>query len=159
MIVIRQWVRGKIGGCLWTPVAGYPHDFMGVKIKSNDDRIKTAAVGVLLLARDRMARAQAVGLISAALDDLRNDYDGYKNDHPKRDMAEAKDGSMLTNAARRADYLKLVAAVEALLAKIAKNRTEFNSLLELDNYLAFNLRAFYLRAGEGDEAQRLESRV
>jgi hypothetical protein len=142
MIVIRQWVRGKIGGCLWTPVAGYPHDFMGVKIKSNDDRIKTAAVGVLLLARDRMARAQAVGLISAALDDLRNDYDGYKNDHPKRDMAEAKDGFMLTNAARRADYLKLVAAVEALLAKIAKNRTEFNSLLELDNYLAFNLRAF-----------------
>jgi hypothetical protein len=58
---------------------------MGVKIKSNDDRIKTAAVAVLLLSRDRMARAQAMGLISAALDDLRNDYDGYKNDHPKRD--------------------------------------------------------------------------
>ena len=116
--------------------------FMGVKIKANDDRIKTAAVAVLLLSRDRMARAQAVGLISAALADLRNDYEGYKNDHPVRTMAEAKDGSMLTNAARQADYLKLVAAVEALLAKIAKNRTEFNSLLELDNYLAFNLKSF-----------------
>jgi hypothetical protein len=89
-----------------------------------------------------MARAQAVGLISDALDEFRNDYEGYKHDHPKRDLAEARDGTMLTNAARRADYLKLVAAVEALLAKIAKNRTEFSSLLELDNYLAFNLKAF-----------------
>lgn len=115
---------------------------MGVKIKSNDDRIQAAAIAVLLLTRDRMARAQAGGLIPAALDEFRNDYAGYKNDHPQRTMAEARDGSALTNAARRADYLKLVAAVEALLAKIAKNRTEFSSLLELDNYLAFSLKAF-----------------
>jgi hypothetical protein len=115
---------------------------MGVKIKSNDDRVKTAAVAVLLLVRDRMARAQSGGLITAAIEEFRTDYDGYKHDHPKRDMAEAKDGSALTNAARRADYLKLVAAVEALLARIEKNKTEFSSLLELDNYLAFNLKAF-----------------
>ncbi len=115
---------------------------MGVKIKSNDDRVKTAAIAVLLLCRDRMARAQSGGLVTAALAEFRNDYDGYKADHPKRDLATARDGSMLTNAARREDYLKLVAAVEALLARIEKNRTEFNSLLELDNYLAFNLKAF-----------------
>jgi len=116
--------------------------FMGVKIKANDDRIKVAAIAVLLLVRDRMARAQSGGLIAAALEEFRNDYDGYKADHPVRDLATARDGSMLTNAARRADYLKLVSAVEALLARIAKNGTEFSSLLELDNFLAFNLRAF-----------------
>lgn len=115
---------------------------MGVKIKSNDDRIKAAAVAVLLLSRDRMARAQSGGLITAALAEFRNDYDGYKHDHPQRTLAAAKDSSALTNAARREDYLKLVAAVEALLARIEKNRTEFSSLLELDNYLAFNLKAF-----------------
>ncbi|CAM3158982.1 hypothetical protein [Rariglobus hedericola] len=115
---------------------------MGVKIKSNDDRIKAAALAVLLIGRDRMARAQPSGMVTAALYEFRNDYDGYKNDHPKRDMAEARDASALTNAARREDYLKLVAAMEALLARIEKNRTEFNSVLELDNYLAFNLKAF-----------------
>ena len=115
---------------------------MGVKIKANDDRIKAAAVAVLLLSRDRMARAQSGGLITAALTEFRDDYAGYKNDHPQRTMAEAKDGSMLTNAARRADYLKLVAAVETILARIERNKTEFSSLLELDNFLAFNLKAF-----------------
>lgn len=115
---------------------------MGVKIKANDDRIKAAAIAVLLLSRDRLARAQTGGLITTALDEFRNDYDGYKADHPKRDLSAAKDASALTNAARRADYLKLVAAVETLLARIERNRTEFNSLLELDNYLAFNLKAF-----------------
>ena len=115
---------------------------MAVKIKSNDDRVKAAAIAVLLLSRDRLARAQPGGMITAALDEFRNDYEGYKHDHPKRDMEEAKDAEALTNAARREDYLQLVAAVEALLARIAKNRTEFSSLLELDNFLAFNLKAF-----------------
>lgn len=115
---------------------------MGVKIKANDDRIKAAAIAVLLIGRDRLARAQPAGLITAALTEFRSDYDGYKADHPKRTLIEAKDASPLTNAARREDYLKLVAAVEGLLARIEKNHTEFNSLLELDNYLAFNLKAF-----------------
>ncbi len=115
---------------------------MGVKIKANDDRIKAVATAVLLLTRDRMARAQAGGLITAALDAFRNDYDGYKADHPKRSLAVAKETSTLTNAARRESYLKLVAAVEALLARIEKNKTEFSSLRELDNFFAFNLRAF-----------------
>lgn len=115
---------------------------MGVKIKSNDDRIKAAAVAVLLIVRERMARAQSGGLITAALAEFRNDYEGYKTDHPKRDLTAARDGSPLTNAARREDYLKLVTTVDGLLARIERNKTEFNSLLELDNYLAFNLKAF-----------------
>ena len=57
-------------------------------------------------------------------------------------MEAARDGSALTNAARRRDYLKLVAKVESLLAKIAQNKTSFSSLLELDNYLIFNLKSF-----------------
>ncbi|MFA6961484.1 MAG: hypothetical protein WC205_12085 [Opitutaceae bacterium] len=114
---------------------------MGVKIKSNDDRVKAVAVAVLLLVRDRLAREQQSGLITAALAEFRDDYAGYKADHPQRDMAAAKDTSMLDSRKRTA-YEKLIAAVEAVLARIAKNRTEFSSLVELDNYWAFNLKAF-----------------
>ncbi|MFH1498202.1 MAG: hypothetical protein ABII82_10295 [Verrucomicrobiota bacterium] len=115
---------------------------MGLKIKANDDRIQAAAIAVLLLARDRMARAQVHGLISGALAEFRADHAGYKQAHQVRTLAEAKDVGALVNPARRTDYLKLVAAVEVLLARIARNKTEFSSLLELDNYLAFNLQAF-----------------
>lgn len=115
---------------------------MPAKIKSNDDRIQIAAIAALLLARERMARAQAVGLITPSLADFRADYAGYKAAFPVRTWDEAKDGSSLTNAARRKDYLKLVAAMEAVLARIARNKTQFNSLLELDNYLASSLKAF-----------------
>lgn len=115
---------------------------MGVKIKSNDDRIKAVATAVLLISRDRMVRAQARGLITVALDEFRNHYEGFKAGHPKRDFATAKGPGSLTNAARLRDYQKLVAAVEALLERIEKNKTEFSSLLELDNFFAFNLRAF-----------------
>jgi hypothetical protein len=115
---------------------------MPAKIKSNDDRIQTAAIAVLLLARDRMARAQAVGLISAALADFRDDYAGYKAAHPQRTLAEAQDGSSLTNIARRKNYLKLVTAMETVLARIARNKTQFSSVRELDNYLAASLKTF-----------------
>ncbi|MCF3651616.1 hypothetical protein [Synoicihabitans lomoniglobus] len=113
---------------------------MALKIKSNDDRIPAAAVAVLLITRDRMARAQTGGLITAALVDFRDDYAGYKAHYPQRTLAAAKDGSPLTNAARRADYLKLVAAMETVLARIERNKTQFSSLRELDNYLAFSLK-------------------
>ena len=113
---------------------------MALKIKSNDDRIPAAAVAVLLITRDRMARAQAGGLITAALEDFRGDYAGYKAHYPERTMAAAKDGSPLTNAARRADYLKLVAAMEVVLARIARNKTQFSSLRDLDHYLAISLK-------------------
>ncbi|MBW8782625.1 MAG: hypothetical protein JF599_12185 [Verrucomicrobia bacterium] len=117
---------------------------MGVKIKSNDDRIKAAAIAVLLLSRDQLARGRSGGLIAAALDAYRNDYAGYKTAHPKRDLAAAKDLSVFKNARQRADYERLIAAVEGLLARIERNRTQFSSLVELDNFLAFNLKTLGL---------------
>ena len=115
---------------------------MGVKIKANDDRIKAVAIAVLLISRDRLRREATSGLITGALAKFRGDYKGYKAAHPKRDLAAAKDVSMLTDARRREAYAKLVAAVEALLARIEKNSTQFSSVLEMDNFFAFNLRAF-----------------
>ncbi|MCC5021598.1 MAG: hypothetical protein J6386_01735 [Candidatus Synoicihabitans palmerolidicus] len=57
--------------------AGIDGILMGVKIKSTDDRIPAAAIAVLLITRDRMAQAQAGGLIADALNDFRSDYAGY----------------------------------------------------------------------------------
>ncbi len=115
---------------------------MPAKIKFNDDRIQAAAIAVLLLSRERMARAQAFGLITPSLEDFRDDYASYKAAFPDRTLEAAKDGGPITNAARRKDYLKLVAAMQTVLARIARNKTQFNSLRELDNYLASSLEAF-----------------
>lgn len=115
---------------------------MPAKIKFNDDRIQTAAIAALLLARERLARAQAFGLITPSLAEFREDYAGYKTSFPTRTWDEAKDGSRLTNKARRKDYFKLVNAMDTVMARIARNKTSFSSLQELDNYLASNLKAF-----------------
>jgi hypothetical protein len=115
---------------------------MPAKIKFNDDRIQIAAIAALLLSRERMARAQAFGLITPSLTEFRDDYAGFREAFPNRTWAEAKDGSRLTNNARRKDYLKLVTAMENVLARIKRNKTSFSSLQELDNYLASSLKAF-----------------
>jgi hypothetical protein len=115
---------------------------MALKIKWNDDRIKGAATAVLLITRERLSQGHWGGLITAALEEYRDDYEGYKATHPKRDLATAKDASMLTNAQRKEFYQRLVAAVDVLLARLERNKTQFNSLTELDNYLALNLRGF-----------------
>ncbi|GAB5562503.1 MAG: hypothetical protein SynsKO_41500 [Synoicihabitans sp.] len=115
---------------------------MPAKIKFNDDRIQIAGIAALLLARERMARAQAFGLITTSLAEFREDGEGYKAAFPTRTWAEAKDGGRLTNEARRRDYFKLVTAMETVLARIKRNKTSFSSLRELDNYLASSLKAF-----------------
>ncbi|MBT5900875.1 MAG: hypothetical protein HOH58_02060 [Opitutaceae bacterium] len=115
---------------------------MPAKIKANDDRIQVTAIAVLLLARERMGRAQAYGLITPSLADFRDDYAGYKTAFPTRTWDEAKDGSPLTNKARRKDYFKLVNAMDTVLGRIKRNKTSFSSLQELDNYLASSLKAF-----------------
>ncbi len=115
---------------------------MGVKIKANDDRIKAVALAVVLVSRDRLARGQASGMITAALAEFRNDYEGYKAAHPKRDFAAAKELGALADPSRREVYQKLLATVETVLARIERNSTQFSSLLELDNFWAFNLKAF-----------------
>ncbi|MCX6938886.1 MAG: hypothetical protein NTU80_13535 [Verrucomicrobia bacterium] len=115
---------------------------MGMKIKANDDRIAAVAVAVLLISRARLARGEAGGLVAEALARYRGDPEAYKAEFAKRDLAAARLTEELTHEGRRALYLRLLAAVEALLAKIARNRTQFSSVAELDNYFAFNLKSF-----------------
>jgi hypothetical protein len=115
---------------------------MSLKIKWNDDRVKGAATAVLLITRSRLAQGHWGGLIQAALVEYREDHEGYKAGHPSRTLAAAKDSSGLADAQRREFYEKLVAAVEALLARVERNRTRFSSLTELDNYLALQLKGF-----------------
>lgn len=115
---------------------------MGAKIKWNDDRVKGAATAVLLIVRTRLAEGHWGGLIEAALAEYRTDYEGYKAAYPKRDLATAKDAGGLKEERRREFYTKLVAAVEVMLTRLERNKTQFSSLRELDNYLVFNLKAF-----------------
>ena len=121
------------------------HDLsdMGVKIKANDDRILATATAVLLLCRDDLSQRGATpGLITRALAAYRNDYASYKLAHPQRDRAAVSDLSALPQPGRRASYEKLLAAVDVILARIERNSTQFSSLLELDNFFAFNLKSF-----------------
>lgn len=115
---------------------------MSLKIKWNDDRVEGAATAVVLITRFRLAQGHWGGLIQASLVEYREDYEGYKARHPTRTLAAAKDSSGLVNAQRREFYEKLVAAVETLLARVERNRTRFSSLIELDNYLASQLKSF-----------------
>ena len=116
---------------------------MGVKIKANDDRILAIATAVLLLSRDDLSQRGATpGLITRALAVYRTDYAGYKALHPKRDRAAVSDLSSLPQQGRREVYEKLLAAVDVILARIERNSTQFSSLLELDNFFAFNLKQF-----------------
>lgn len=115
---------------------------MSLKIKWNDDRIRGAATAILLITRTRLSQGHWGGLIEASLIEYRGDYEGYKAAYPKRDLAHAKDVAVLTNPQRREFYLRLVAAVEALLARVERNRIRFSSLAELDNYLVSQLKSF-----------------
>lgn len=118
-------------------------DNMGVKIKANDDRILATATAVLLLSREDLSqRGQTAGMITRALTVYRTDYSTYKLAHPQRDRAAVIDLSTLPQPGRRVVYEKLLAAVDVILAKIERNGTQFSSLLELDNFFAFNLKSF-----------------
>lgn len=111
---------------------------MRLKIKWNDDRVRGAATAILLLARDRLARGETADLIAASLAEYRADPEGYKE--RKRTWADARETGPLTKPAPVAYYRNLVAAVAALLKKMAENKRQSNSLLELDNYLVASLR-------------------
>lgn len=119
---------------------------MAVKIKSNDDRIKATAAAVLLICRARLARGDFGGLISEALADYRDDADGFREAFPKRDLATAHDLAamveLIRDAKRRELYQQLLAAMDVVLARIERNKTQFNSLTELDNYFVASLKKF-----------------
>lgn len=118
-----------------------------MKIKANDDRIKSSAAALLLLCRDSFARgAGGPGLIATALETYREDPDAFKKRFPKRDLAEAGDLAAMVEripgARERERYQELLDAVGVVLARIERNKIQFSSLTELDNYFVANLRRF-----------------
>lgn len=117
-----------------------------MKIKANDDRIRFTAAALLLLCRARLARGDFGGLVSGALEEYRADPDAFKAAHPKRDLTSAHDLAALVeivkDAKRRDFYQQLLGAVDVVVARIERNKIQFSSLAELDNYLIANLRRF-----------------
>ena len=118
-----------------------------MKIKANDDRIKSTAAAVLLLCREELGRGGArPGMIAAALHAYRDDFDGFRERFPTRDLSEAKDLAAMvervTSIRARERYQDLIGAIDVVLARIERNKIQFSSLTELDNYLLANLRRF-----------------
>ena len=111
---------------------------MRLKIKWNDDRVKGAATAILLIGRERIFRGETVDLIQAALAEYRDDPQGYKQN--KAVWAGAQEMGPLTNPAHIAYYTNLRRATDALLKKIEQGKRQFNSLLELDNWLVDSLK-------------------
>ena len=110
---------------------------MGLKIKWNDDRVRGATTAILLIGRDRLRRGATNDLIQSALAEYRDDPDGYKAS--KATWADVKEIGPLKNPQHVAYYKSLIAAIDGLAAKMAKQKTQFNSLLELDNWLVASL--------------------
>lgn len=111
---------------------------MGYKIKWNDDRVRGATTALLLITRDRLSRGETDNLIEAALADYRDDPDSYKTN--KSVWADVKDTGPLTLPRDVAYYRNLISKVDEVLAKLLRDKRQFNSLTELDNFLVFALK-------------------
>jgi hypothetical protein len=111
---------------------------MGLKIKWNDDRVRAATTAILLIGRDHLRRGEAEDLIQASLDEYRSDPERYKQN--KASWSDVQDLGPLTKPAQAALYRNLLNAIEALMKKLEKGKPQFNSLLELDNWLVASLR-------------------
>jgi hypothetical protein len=110
---------------------------MGLKIKWNDDRVHGATTALLLISRDRLSRGETKDLLAAALADYRNDPQGYKEN--KADWPAVGEMGPLTKHGHKVYYKNLLSAVDALHKKFTRGKRQFNSLIELDNYLVFTL--------------------
>ncbi len=110
---------------------------MRLKIKWNDDRVKAATRAILLIGRERLARGEATDLIQASLAEYRADPEGYKAN--KATWADVHELGPLTKPSHRVYYLNLQTAIDRLTEKMTQAKRQFNSLLELDNYLVSSL--------------------
>lgn len=110
---------------------------MGLKIKGNDDRVRGAITALLLLGRERLRRGETNDLVRASLAEYRADPEGFKA--ARRMWPEVRQPGPLTKPADVAYYQDLLTAADRLAAKLAESKIQFNSLLELDNYLAASL--------------------
>ena len=111
---------------------------MGLKIKWNDDRVRATTTALLLTSRDRLSHGATEDLIGASLADYRNDPAGYKEN--KATWADVNETTPLKNPQYVAYYKTLLSDVDGLLKKFVQNKRQFNSLVELDNFLVFTLR-------------------
>lgn len=110
---------------------------MGLKIKWNDDRVRGAITACLLVGRARLARGEREDLVREALAEYRADPEAYKAN--KRTWPDVRETGPLTKPADVAHYTSLLAATDRLSAKLNQSKIQFNSLLELDNYLVATL--------------------
>jgi hypothetical protein len=108
-----------------------------MKIKWNDDRVRAAATALLLISRERLARGITHDLIAASLAEFRADPAGYKNLATRADGSGAATMLAPGNLVR---YQSLSSAVDQLLKQWARNKRQFNSLLELDNAFVAHLK-------------------
>lgn len=111
---------------------------MRLKIKWNDDRVRGATTAILLIGRDRLHRGETDNLIQEALAEYRGDPQGYKIN--KATWADVKELGPLTKPSHVAYYKNLTLAIETLLQRIIQGKRQFNSLLELDNWLVSSLK-------------------
>lgn len=111
---------------------------MALKIKWNDDRVRGATTAILLISRDRLSRGLTTDLIQAALAEYRDDPQGYKMN--KASWADVGELGPLTNPAHVAYYKKMSSAIDGLYKKMKEAKRQFNSLLELDNWLVASLK-------------------
>jgi hypothetical protein len=110
---------------------------MGLKIKGSDDRVRGAITAALLIARDKLSRGERDDLVRASLEEYRADPEAYKES--RRTWPDVRESAGLTKPADVAYYRNLLAATERLASKLAASKIQFNSLLELDNYLTAHL--------------------
>ena len=110
---------------------------MGLKIKWNDDRVRGATTAILLISRDRLQRGDTDDLIRASLADYRDQPEVYKGN--KTAWADANKLGPLTDPAQIAHYKNLLSSVDRLTQKMTRTKRQFNSLLELDNWLVASL--------------------
>lgn len=107
-----------------------------MKIKWNDDRVRAAAKALLLISGERLARGVTRDLIAASLSEFRADPAGYKI------RAARPDGSgavPMLEPGTEVRHQALSTAVDQLLQQWARNKRQFNSLLELDNAFVAHL--------------------
>src|SRR4051812_19327167 len=110
---------------------------MGLKIKWNDDRVRGAITALLLIGRARLSRGERENLVQESLAEYRADPEEYKAN--KRTWPDVRATAPLVKPADIAYYQNLLAATDRLAAKLSQSKIQFNSLLELDNYLVASL--------------------
>ena len=97
-----------------------------------------ATTAVLLLVRARLARGETEDLIGLSLAEFRADPVDYKL--RKQIWPDARELGPLVRPQDVAYYQNLISAINRLRQKWTRAKRQFNSLLELDNALAEQLK-------------------